>query len=120
MVPRMLESSRNVQKHVEVCEVMRRVGNQVTEFGFEYFCLDYVSKIGVSVTECNTSLVTSRVSVLNCPRGCMQQLYALRARTRKKKLLMQLLTWNCRRRKFPLQMQSEEDPHSTSMMALVK
>ena len=39
---------------MEVCTVVQRVGNQVTEFGFEYFCLDYVSKIGVSVTECNT------------------------------------------------------------------
>ena len=66
------------------------------------------------------SLVTSRAIVLNRLRGCMQQLYASRVRTRKKKLLMQLLMWNCRRRKFPLQMQSEEDPHSTSAMALVK
>ena len=61
MVPRMSESSGNVQKHVEVCEVVRRVGNQVTEFGFEYFCLDYVSKIGVSVMERN-SIPPSRTS----------------------------------------------------------
>ena len=54
MVPRMSESSRNVQKCAEVCEVAKTAGNQVAEFRFEYFCLDYVSKIGMSVTECNT------------------------------------------------------------------
>ena len=53
MVLRVLESSGNARKCAEVCEVVRRVGNQVTEFGFEYFCPDYVSKIGVSVTERN-------------------------------------------------------------------
>ena len=53
MVLRMSESFRNVWKHAEVCVVVQRVGNRVTEFGFEYFCLDYVSKIGVSVMECN-------------------------------------------------------------------
>ena len=73
---------------------------------------------GTSATDV-ASLVTSRVIVLNRPRDHMQQLYASRARTRKKKLLMQLLTWN-HRRKFPLQMQSEENPHSTRAMALVK
>ena len=52
MVPRMLESSGNVQS-TEVCIVLQRVGNRVTEFGFKYFCLDYVSKIGVSVMERN-------------------------------------------------------------------
>ena len=61
MVPRMSESSGNVRKCAEVCVVVRRVGNRVTEFGFEYFCLDYVSKIGVSVTECN-SIPPSRTS----------------------------------------------------------
>ena len=30
-----------------------KVGNRVAEVRFEYFCLNYVSKIGVSVTECN-------------------------------------------------------------------
>ena len=57
MVPRMRmsESSGNAWKCVEVCEVVRRVGNRVTEFGFKYFCLDYVSKIGVSVMERNTA-----------------------------------------------------------------
>ena len=54
MVLRMSESSGNAQKCTEVCEVVRRVGNQVAEFGFEYFCPDYVSKIGVSVTERNS------------------------------------------------------------------
>ena len=54
MVPRMLESSGNARKHAEVCVVVRRVGNRVTEFGFEYFCPDYVRKIGVSVTERNS------------------------------------------------------------------
>ena len=61
MVPRMSESSGNARKCVEVCEVVQRVGNRVTEFGFEYFCLDYVSKIGVSVTERN-SIPPSRTS----------------------------------------------------------
>ena len=44
---------RNYAECVEVCEVVQRVGNWVAEYGFEYFCLDYVSKIGVSVTERN-------------------------------------------------------------------
>ena len=44
---------RNYTEHVEVCEVVQRVGNRVAEYGFEYFCPDYVSKIGVSVTERN-------------------------------------------------------------------
>ena len=74
---------------------------------------------GLSATDV-ASLVTSRVIVLNHPRDRVQQLYTSRARTRKKKLLMQLLTWNRRRRKFPLQMWSEENPRSTRAMALVK
>ena len=45
---------RNYAERAEVCEVVRRVGNRVAEYGFEYFCLDYVSKIGVSVMEHNT------------------------------------------------------------------
>ena len=44
---------RNYAERTEVCEVVRRVGNWVAEYGFEYFCPDYVSKIGVSVTERN-------------------------------------------------------------------
>ena len=58
MVLRMSESSGNARKHVEVCEVVRRVGNRVAEFRFEYFCLDYVSKIGMSVKERNKWGVT--------------------------------------------------------------
>ena len=46
---------RNHQKHMEVHEDVRRVGNRVAEVGLEYFCLDYVSKNGVSVTEHNTA-----------------------------------------------------------------
>ena len=46
---------RNYAECVEVCKVVRRVGNRVAEYGFEYFCLDYVSKIGVSVMEHNTT-----------------------------------------------------------------
>ena len=38
---------------MEVHKDVRRSWNQVAEVGFEYFCLDYVSKNGVSVTECN-------------------------------------------------------------------
>ena len=56
MILRMLESSGNARKCAEVCEVTRRVGNRVAEFGFEYFCPDYVSKFGMSVTEHNTAL----------------------------------------------------------------
>ena len=74
---------------------------------------------GPSATDV-ASLVTSKAIVLNRPRDRMQQLCALRARTRKKKLLMQLLMWNHRRRKFPLQMQSEENPRSTRATTLVK
>ena len=44
----------NYVECAEVCEMVRRIGNRVAEFGFEYFCLDYVSKIGVSVTERNS------------------------------------------------------------------
>ena len=44
---------QNYAECTEVCEVVWRVGNRVAEYGFEYFCPDYVSKIGVSVTECN-------------------------------------------------------------------
>ena len=41
---------RNVRKCAKSCEGL---GIKFAEFGFEYFCLDYVSKIGVSVTERN-------------------------------------------------------------------
>ena len=44
---------QNRRKCTEVREDVQRVGNQVAEVGFKYFCLDYVSKNGVSVTECN-------------------------------------------------------------------
>ena len=52
---------RNYAERAEVCEVVRRVGNRVAEYGFEYFCPDYVSQIGVSVTERN-SIPPSRTS----------------------------------------------------------
>ena len=35
-------------------EDVRSVGNRVAEAGLEYFCPDYVSKNGVSVTERNS------------------------------------------------------------------
>ena len=38
---------------MEVHEDVRRVGNRVAEVGLEYFCLNYVSKNGASVMECN-------------------------------------------------------------------
>ena len=44
---------RNCQKCTEAHEDVQRSRNQVAEVGFKYFCLDYVSKNGVSVTECN-------------------------------------------------------------------
>ena len=46
---------------MEAHEDMQRSGNQVAEIGFEYFCLDYVSKNGVSVMEHN-SIPPSRTS----------------------------------------------------------
>ena len=46
---------------MEVHKDMQRSGNQVAKVGFEYFCLDYVSKIGVSVMEHN-SIPPSRTS----------------------------------------------------------
>ena len=52
---------RNYAECAEVCEMVRRIGNQVAEFRFEYFCPDYVSKIGVSVMEHN-SIPPSRTS----------------------------------------------------------
>ena len=42
-------------------EDVRSVGNSVAEVGLEYFCPDYVSKNGVSVTEHN-SIPPSRTS----------------------------------------------------------
>ena len=51
----------NYAECAEVCKMVRRIGNRVAEFRFEYFCLDYVSKIGVSVTERN-SIPPSRTS----------------------------------------------------------
>ena len=36
-----------------MCEDVQSVGNRVAEVGLEYFCPDYVSKNGVSVTERN-------------------------------------------------------------------
>ena len=42
---------------MEACEDVRKVGNRVAEVGFEYFCLEYVSKNGVSVMECNTGFL---------------------------------------------------------------
>ena len=44
---------RNYAECAEVCKVVLRVGNRVAEYRLEYFCLDYVSKIGVSVMERN-------------------------------------------------------------------
>ena len=38
------------------CEDVRSVGNRIAEVGLEYFCPDYVSKNGVSVTECNIGI----------------------------------------------------------------
>ena len=43
----------NRRKCMEVCKDVRSIGNRVAEVGLKYFCLDYVSKNGVSVTECN-------------------------------------------------------------------
>ena len=44
---------QNYVERAEVCKVVWRVENRVAEYGFEYFCPDYVSKIGVSVMERN-------------------------------------------------------------------
>ena len=41
----------SVQKQVKMYE---GTGIELLRLGLKYFCLDYVSKIGVSVTECNT------------------------------------------------------------------
>ena len=53
-----LEMHGNVRKCTKLCKGW---GIEFTEFRFEYFCLDYVSKIGVSVTERN-SIPPSRTS----------------------------------------------------------
>ena len=47
---------QNYAERTEVCKVVQRVGNRVAEYGFKYFCPDYVSKIGVSVTEHNNPI----------------------------------------------------------------
>ena len=44
---------QNRRKCTEVREDMQRGRNRVAEVGLEYFCLDYVSKNGVSVMEHN-------------------------------------------------------------------
>ena len=41
-------------KCMEVCKSVQRYGNRVAEFRYRCFCLDYVSKNGVSVMEHNT------------------------------------------------------------------
>ena len=51
---RRFRECRNCRKCAEVHEDVCRVGNQVAEVGLEYFCLDYVSKNGVSVMERNS------------------------------------------------------------------
>ena len=51
------EGSKECWKHrkcTEACKDVQRVGNQFAEVGLEYFGLDYVSKNGVSVMECNS------------------------------------------------------------------
>ena len=53
-VDQRFQECRNHQKCVEAHKDVRRSGNQVAEFGFKYFCLDYVCKNGMSVTECNS------------------------------------------------------------------
>ena len=70
-----------------------------------------LDKQGPSATDV-ASLVTSRAIVLNRLRDHVLQLHVSRVRTRKRQLHMQLSTRNCRRRKFPLQMQSEEPGES--------
>ena len=50
---RRFRECRNRQNGAEVCKDVWSVGNWVAEVGHEYFCLDYVSKNGVSVMECN-------------------------------------------------------------------
>ena len=62
-VPEMSESLewRGTRKDV------RSVGNRVAEVGLEYFCLDYVSKNGVSVTERNTAVQKHECSIGKIP-----------------------------------------------------
>ena len=48
-----LGECRNHRKCVEACKDVWRVGNRVAEVRFEYICLNYVSKNGVSVMEHN-------------------------------------------------------------------
>ena len=59
------EGSREYQNHqkcTEVREDVQRIGNQVAEVGFEYFCPDYVRKNGVGVMEHNKlSLLDNRL-----------------------------------------------------------
>ena len=44
---------------------VRSVGNRVAEVGLEYFCPDYVSKNGVSVTERNTRAILPSLRTLS-------------------------------------------------------
>ena len=53
-----MEHRLKVLKNVRIAMVwkhedVRSVRNRVAEVGLEYFCPDYVSRNGVSVTECN-------------------------------------------------------------------
>ena len=51
--PKVLEMSESLEWR-GTREDVRSVRNRVAEVGLEYFCPDYVSKNGMSVTERNT------------------------------------------------------------------
>ena len=47
------EEYRNHRNGVECVRMCKVLGIELLRLGLEYFCPDYVSKNGVSVTECN-------------------------------------------------------------------
>ena len=50
-VPKNVRIAGSVRKRAKMC---KESGIEFAEVGLEYFCLDYVIKNGVSITECNT------------------------------------------------------------------
>ena len=58
--PKVPEMSESPEWH-GTREDVRSVGNRIAEVGLEYFCLDYVSKNGVSVTERNSPALKPRL-----------------------------------------------------------
>ena len=67
VMDRRFRECRNCWKCMQACKDVQRVGNQVAEVGLKYFCLDYVSKNGVSVTPYLDTISIFVLILVNCP-----------------------------------------------------